>query len=137
MKKRVSEFLIGLLFGTGLILSGMGDPAKVIGFLNLAGPWDPSLAFVMLGAIAVAFVAFKWVGSRQQSVLGDPVRLPTKRTLDTPLIAGSLLFGVGWGLAGYCPGPAIMSLGAGYPQAAVFVIAMVAGMLLVQLFQKR
>lgn len=137
MKKRASEFLIGLLFGTGLILSGMGDPAKVIGFLNLAGPWDPSLAFVMLGAIAVAFVAFRWVGSRQQSVLGDPMRLPTKRTLDTPLVAGSLLFGVGWGLAGYCPGPAIMSLGAGYPQAAVFVIAMVAGMLLVQLFQKR
>lgn len=137
MKKRASEFLIGLLFGTGLILSGMGDPAKVIGFLNLAGPWDPSLAFVMLGAIAVAFVAFRWVGSRQQSVLGDPMRLPTKRTLDTPLVAGSLLFGVGWGLVGYCPGPAIMSLGAGYPQAAVFVIAMVAGMLLVQLFQKR
>ena len=137
MKKRASEFLIGLLFGTGLILSGMGDPAKVIGFLNLAGPWDPSLAFVMLGAIAVAFVAFRWVGSRQQSVLGDPMRLPTKRTLDTPLVAGSLLFGVGWGLAGYCPGPAILSLGAGYPQAAVFVIAMVAGMLLVQLFQKR
>ncbi|NLY26759.1 MAG: YeeE/YedE family protein [Alcaligenaceae bacterium] len=135
--KRFSEFLIGLLFGLGLILSGMGNPGKVIAFLDLAGAWDPSLAFVMGGAVLVAFVAFRIARTRSQAFFGDAMKLPTSRDLDTRLVAGSLVFGVGWGLAGFCPGPAIMSVGAGHVQAAIFVVAMIAGMLIVQLFQKR
>lgn len=131
--KRLSEFLIGLVFGTGLILSGMSNPAKVIGFLDISGLWDPSLAFVMGGAVLVALFAFRIARQRTQAFFGDALKLPTATQLDKRLIVGSLLFGVGWGLAGFCPGPAIVSLGAGYTQALVFVIAMVAGMLVFEL----
>ncbi|MGE4369518.1 MAG: DUF6691 family protein [Burkholderiaceae bacterium] len=131
--KRLSEFLIGLVFGTGLILSGMSNPAKVIGFLDISGLWDPSLAFVMGGAVLVALIAFRVARQRTQAFFGDALKLPTATQLDKRLIVGSLLFGVGWGLAGFCPGPAIVSLGAGYTQALVFVIAMVAGMLVFEL----
>jgi uncharacterized membrane protein YedE/YeeE len=131
--KRLSEFLIGLVFGTGLILSGMSNPAKVIGFLDISGLWDPSLAFVMGGAVLVALIAFRIARQRTQAFFGDALKLPTATQLDKRLIVGSLLFGVGWGLAGFCPGPAIVSLGAGYTQALVFVIAMVAGMLVFEL----
>lgn len=134
MKKHVlehglSEFLIGLLFGLGLILSGMTDPGKVIGFLDLFGQWDPSLAFVMGGAIAVGFFAFSIAKRRTQNFLGGAMRLPTSQDIDKRLVLGSLVFGAGWGLAGFCPGPALVSLGAGQDKAVVFVIAMVLGML--------
>ena len=134
MKKHVlehglSEFVVGLLFGFGLILSGMTDPGKVIGFLDLFGNWDPSLAFVMGGAIAVGFFAFRVAQSRTQTFLGGAMRLPTAQDIDRRLVIGSLVFGAGWGLAGFCPGPALVSLGAGQDKAVVFVIAMVLGML--------
>ena len=133
----LSEFLIGLLFGFGLILSGMTDPGKVIGFLDLFGTWDPSLAFVMGGAIAVGFFAFRLAKARATSFLGGAMRLPTSQDIDRRLIVGSLLFGAGWGLAGFCPGPALVSLGAGQDKAVVFVIAMVLGMLAFEWLEAR
>lgn len=126
----VSAFAVGLVFGLGLILSGMTDPSKVIGFLDLTGAWDPSLAFVMGGAILVGFIAFRFARKRAVSFLGGAMHIPAARHLDRTLIFGSLTFGVGWGLAGYCPGPALVALGAGQDKAVVFVIAMLAGMAL-------
>lgn len=128
MRERLSEFCIGLVFGLGLIVSGMTDPAKVLGFLDLAGPWDPSLAFVMGGAILVGVCAFALARRRRTSVLGAAMQMPAARHIDRPLVLGSLVFGAGWGIAGFCPGPAIVSLGAGEPKAVVFVLAMLAGM---------
>jgi uncharacterized membrane protein YedE/YeeE len=128
--KRLSEFLVGLLFGIGLLLSGMTDPGKVIGFLDLSGAWDPSLALVMGGAVLVGIGAFALAKRRRTAWLGDPMRLPSSGTIDRRLIGGSLLFGIGWGLAGFCPGPALVSLGSGQIKAAVFVLAMLAGMLI-------
>ncbi len=128
MKHRISEFAVGLLFGIGLILSGMTDPGKVIGFLDLAGAWDPSLALVMGGAIVVGVFAFGLAKKRSTTFLGGALHLPGSRDIDKRLLAGSLLFGAGWGLAGFCPGPAMVSLGGGEPKAAVFVLAMLAGM---------
>jgi uncharacterized protein len=118
----------GLLFGLGLIVSGMANPAKVLGFLDIAGNWDPSLALVMAGAIVVGLVAYALARRRTVSVVGLPMQLPSTRTIDARLVGGSLLFGIGWGLAGFCPGPAIVALGAGYAKAAVFVTAMLLGM---------
>jgi len=129
MHHRASEFLVGLLFGVGLILSGMTDPGKVIGFLDLFGAWDPSLALVMGGAILVGVFAFGMARKRTSTFLGGALQMPTARHIDRRLVVGSVAFGVGWGLAGFCPGPAIVSLGAGHPEAAVFVIAMLVGML--------
>ena len=126
--QRISEFGIGLVFGLGLIISGMTDPGKVLGFLDLAGLWDPSLAFVMGGAILVGVFAFAVARKRTTSVLGGAMQLPTARHIDRRLVLGSLLFGAGWGIAGFCPGPAIVSLGTGEPKALVFVLAMLAGM---------
>jgi len=126
---RLSEFIVGLLFGWGLLISGMTDPGKVIGFLDLAGVWDPSLAMVMGGAIAVGFFAFGTAKKRTSNFLGGALHLPTSRDIDKRLLLGSLLFGAGWGLAGFCPGPGIVSMAAGQPKAAVFVVAMIAGML--------
>jgi uncharacterized membrane protein YedE/YeeE len=125
---RLSEFGVGLLFGLGLVLAGMTDPSKVLGFLDLAGMWDPSLAFVMGGAIMVGLGAFALARKRSQSFLGGAMYLPTRRDIDRRLVFGSLLFGAGWGLAGFCPGPAVVSLAAGNPKAVVFVLAMLAGM---------
>jgi uncharacterized membrane protein YedE/YeeE len=130
--QRISEFLIGLLMGVGLILSGMTDPGKVIGFLDLTGQWDPSLALVMGGAIAVGIGAFALAKRRSTTWFGDSLRLPTSSAIDRRLIAGSVAFGVGWGLAGFCPGPALVALGAGHAKAGVFVLAMLAGMLVYQ-----
>ncbi|MFJ1251995.1 DUF6691 family protein [Cupriavidus sp. CuC1] len=131
---RLSSLLIslacGLVFGLGLILAGMANPGKVLGFLDLAGRWDPSLALVMGGAIAVGVVAFAFARRRAVSLLGVPMLLPASRRIDRRLLGGSLLFGVGWGLAGICPGPALVLLGAGAWQGAVFVLAMLAGMAL-------
>lgn len=121
-------FLTGLLFGLGLILSGMTDPSKVIGFLDLAGNWDPSLAFVMGGAILVGSVAFRFARGRARAWLGDVMRIPTARQIDRRLVLGSLAFGIGWGLAGYCPGPALTSLAQGGSKPLIFVAAMLSGM---------
>ncbi len=125
---RLIEFAIGLLFGIGLILSGMTDPGKVIGFLDLFGAWDPSLALVMGGAIGVGLFAFAIAKRRTTAFLGGAMHLPKPGQIDRQLVLGSLVFGVGWGLAGFCPGPALVSLGAGEPKALVFVVAMLAGM---------
>lgn len=137
MQHRIAEFLIGLLFGTGLILSGMTDPAKVIGFLDLAGAWDPSLALVMGGAVLVAVFAFAIARRRTTAFLGGTMHLPSSRDIDRRLVFGGLIFGAGWGLAGFCPGPAIVSLGAGQPKAVVFVAAMLIGMVIFELTQGR
>ena len=127
---RATPFLVGLVFGLGLCLSGMTDPTKVLGFLDLAGAWDPSLAFVMGGAIAVAFVAFRVASRRGKALSGEPLHLPTAKAIDARLIRGSLLFGVGWGLVGLCPGPAIADIGFLDGRAALFVLAMAGGMAL-------
>lgn len=122
------SLITGLIFGIGLILSGMTNPAKVIAFLDLAGRWDPSLAMVMGGAILVGLVAFRFASKRTTSMLGEPMRLPTTRAIETRLVAGSLAFGVGWGLAGFCPGPALASLMFGRSESWIFAGAMLAGM---------
>jgi uncharacterized membrane protein YedE/YeeE len=121
-----SAFLAGLLFGGGLLLAGMANPAKVLAFLDVAGSWDPSLAFVMGGAILGAAPAFAWARSHQRSLLGAQLPLPPSQGIDRRLLAGSLLFGVGWGLAGICPGPALVLAAQG--EALWFVLAMLAGM---------
>lgn len=123
-------FVTGTIFGIGLILSGMTDPSKVIGFLDVAGHWDPSLAFVMGGAILVGVVAFRFARAREKSLLGDEMRLPTSSQVDRRLVLGSLAFGTGWGLAGYCPGPALVSIAQGGAQPLIFVAAMLAGMVI-------
>ena len=122
------SFAAGLVFGVGLILSGMTDPGKVIGFLDAFGNWDPSLAFVMGGAIVVGFFAFAFAGKRGRTFLGGGLHLPQRRDIDKRLIGGSVVFGIGWGLAGFCPGPALVSLASGADKAAVFVAAMLGGM---------
>ena len=136
MRHRLSEFLVGLLFGLGLLLSGMTDPGKVLGFLDLFGQWDPSLALVMGGAIGVGVFAFALAKKRTVSFLGGVMRLPTSSQIDRRLIVGALLFGAGWGLAGFCPGPALVSLAAGQPKAAVFVAFMVVGMIIFEVIDR-
>lgn len=125
----LGAFLAGLVFGVGLIVSGMTDPGKVIGFLDIAGNWDPSLAFVMGGAVLVGFFAFSFAGRRGRSFLGGAMELPQRRDIDARLVGGSVVFGIGWGLAGFCPGPALVSFGSGQDKAAVFVASMLLGML--------
>ena len=129
--------LVGLIFGLGLLVSGMANPQKVLGFLDLAGPWDPSLALVMGGAIAVGLVGFALARKRQRSLLGEPMQLPSRTDIDAPLLIGSALFGIGWGLAGYCPGPALTGITAGMPSAILFSAAMLAGMVLFGLWNAR
>jgi len=132
-----TALLAGLLFGIGLIVSGMADPAKVLGFLDLAGAWDPSLAFVMAGAVAVGAVAFAVAGRRRVSILGTPMALQTPSFIDRRLVLGSVVFGIGWGIAGFCPGPAFVVLGMGAAKAGVFVVAMLAGMGVFELIERR
>jgi uncharacterized membrane protein YedE/YeeE len=131
--RTVSAFAAGHLFGLGLLVSGMSDPAKVLGFLDLAGHWDPSLAFVMAGAVAVSALGTLAARRRGRPLLAPRLEIPTRRDLDLPLVAGAAIFGLGWGLAGLCPGPALTLLTVAPAQAATFVAAMVAGMLLVRL----
>lgn len=133
----VTALVAGLLFGLGLVVSGMADPSKVLGFLDLAGAWDPSLAFVMAGAIAVGLAAFAVARRRRTSLIGLEMKLPGSATMDRRLVGGSLLFGIGWGIAGLCPGPGLVGLGMGQPKAAVFVLAMLAGMGLFELLENR
>ena len=137
MQHRISEFLVGLLFGLGLLLSGMTDPGKVLGFLDLFGAWDPSLALVMGGAIAVGFFAFVIAKQRTVSFLGGAVHLPTANQIDKRLLIGAVLFGAGWGLAGFCPGPALVSLASGQVKGAVFVVFMLAGMAIFETVDRR
>jgi len=132
----LSAFFIGVLFGIGLIVSGMTDPFKVIGFLDLAGAWDPSLAFVMGGAVVVGLFAFRLASKRTAAFLGGAMQVPAARHIDRRLVLGSLTFGAGWGLAGFCPGPALVALGAGYDKAVVFVLAMLAGMALFEIAER-
>ncbi|MGJ9416865.1 DUF6691 family protein [Massilia sp. CMS3.1] len=132
----VMALMAGLIFGIGLIVSGMTNPAKVIGFLDLAGKWDPSLAFVMGGAILVGVVAFGFARKRERSLLGAVMRLPTATNIDRRLVMGSLAFGAGWGLAGYCPGPALASLAYGGTKPMIFTLAMLAGMALFELLDR-
>ena len=136
MQHRISEFLVGLLFGLGLILSGMTDPGKVIGFLDLAGLWDPSLALVMGGAIAVGFFAFAIAKKRTANFLGGALHLPKSNQIDKPLVMGAMLFGAGWGLAGFCPGPGLVSLASGNAKGAFFVVFMLVGMQLFEIFNR-
>lgn len=132
----LTSLLAGLVFGLGLIISGMANPAKVLGFLDLAGRWDPSLALVMAGAIAVGLVSFAVARRRTQSFLGAEMKLPSARHIDRRLVGGGLLFGIGWGIAGFCPGPALVALGMGEVKAFVFVAAMLAGMGIFELLER-
>ena len=135
--RNLFALLAGLIFGVGLCLSGMIEPAKVQGFLDLAGLWDPSLALVMGGAIAVAFPAFLLARRRRVALFGESMQIPDRRAIDAPLVAGSLMFGVGWGLAGICPGPGIVDVGFLNPRALVFVAAMALGMAAHRLLRPR
>jgi uncharacterized protein len=133
----LTSFLAGMVFGLGLIVSGMANPAKVLGFLDVAGAWDPSLALVMMGAIAVGLVAFRFAKNRTRSLMGAQMKLPSDSAIDRRLLAGSLLFGIGWGVAGFCPGPGLVALGMGESKAVVFVAAMLAGMAVFEVLELR
>lgn len=133
--KHLIVFLAGLLFSSGLIVSGMINPQKVIGFLDLFGSWDPSLAFVMAGAVAVNFFGFRLVTRKPNPLYSEKFDIPSRADLDLELIAGASLFGVGWGLVGLCPGPAVAALSASPSKAAIFVVAMLIGMTLARSFK--
>ncbi len=127
----------GLLLGTGLIVSGMANPAKVVGFLDVSGLWDPSLGLVMGGGLLIGSLGFALLRHRRQTLLGEPLNLPTNRTINARLIAGSVLFGIGWGLTGICPGPGLVLLGAGLDAGVVYVLSLLAGMALYSLIERR
>ncbi|MDH4394217.1 MAG: YeeE/YedE family protein [Limnobacter sp.] len=133
---RLASLASGFVFGVGLLISGMANPDKVLGFLDLAGEWDPSLAFVMGGAIAVGLLAFAISKKRTLSFLGEPMRMPTSTDIDKKLILGGVLFGLGWGLAGFCPGPALVSITSLDPKVLLFVGSMLIGMLGFELFER-
>ena len=128
MKIALAAYVAGVLFGLGLAVSHMTDPAKVLAFLDVAGNWDPSLILVMAGAVAVYFAAARVAGGRTAPLFAERFQIPTRKDIDSPLVAGSLIFGAGWGLVGLCPGPAITALISGQSKAVLFVIAMLAGM---------
>ncbi|MGO9133061.1 MAG: DUF6691 family protein [Methylovirgula sp.] len=134
MKTLVAAFLCGLIFGIGLIVAQMSNPAKVLNFLDIAGAWDPSLAFVMIGAIPVAAIGFALSRRRKAPLLAEKFQTPAATKIDLPLVIGAALFGIGWGLVGFCPGPALTALGFGRSEAAIFVAAMLAGMALFQAY---
>lgn len=135
--QRFIEFVLGLTFGLGLLISGMTDPGKVQGFLDLAGSWDPSLAFVMGGGVMVGLIGFGVAKKKVVSLSGAPLQWPELTRIDRPLVLGSLMFGLGWGLAGFCPGPALVAMASGNDKALVFVLTMMAGMALFERFKKR
>ena len=130
MVTALSAFVCGLVFALGLGLGGMTQPARVIGFLDVTGPWDPTLAFVMGGAVSTASLFFPRILVRSKALSGARFAVPTRQDIDAPLVLGAALFGVGWGLAGYCPGPALVSLVTGSPSVFIFVAAMIAGLFL-------
>ncbi len=133
----LTALLAGLVFGLGLIISGMANPAKVLGFLDLAGAWDPSLALVMAGAIGAGFIPFLLARNRTRSLIGLQMMLPTAKGIDRRLVMGSSVFGIGWGIAGFCPGPGLVAIGMGEPKALLFVAAMLVGMGLFELLEQR
>ncbi|HZZ93654.1 MAG TPA: DUF6691 family protein [Usitatibacter sp.] len=135
--EKIASFAAGLLFGAGLLVSGMANPAKVVGFLDIFGAWDPSLALVMGGAVGVGLVGFAFASRRATSALGLPMYLSANQRIDRRLVLGAAVFGVGWGLAGFCPGPALVSLATGSPKAILFVGSMLAGMALFELWGAR
>ena len=135
--QRVIEFVLGLIFGLGLLISGMTDPGKVQGFLDLAGAWDPSLAFVMGGGVMVGWIGFSVAKKKATSLSDTPFQWPEMTQIDRPLVLGSLIFGLGWGLAGFCPGPALVAMASGNDKALVFVVAMLVGMVIYGCFKKR
>lgn len=137
MKYTLASLFAGLIFGVGLLVSGMANPEKVLDFLDIAGQWDPSLALVMAGAILVGIFAFTIARQRTLSFLGFSMKLPSSTKVDKRLVVGGLTFGVGWGIAGFCPGPGLVALGAGEAKAVVFVAAMVAGMALFELIERQ
>ena len=126
--RAIAGFLCGLIFGIGLVVSGMSNPAKVLNFLDLAGTWDPSLAFVMGGAVAVTFIGYRFLQNRPQPVLAEQFHMPSVRDVDAPLLTGAACFGLGWGLGGFCPGPAVTSLALHADGTLVFVLCMLVGM---------
>ncbi|MCH4242591.1 YeeE/YedE family protein [Acinetobacter gerneri] len=128
--KNIFAFIFGGLFSIGLMISGMSNPGKVIGFLDLFGQWDPSLAFVMIGAILVAFIPFQKAIRKPKTIFNEKIELPNNNKIDKKLITGAFIFGVGWGIAGICPAPAFTLIGLGYYQALYFIIAMLAGVLI-------
>lgn len=134
---KLTAFFSGLIFGLGLLLAGMTNPAKVLAFLDLAGAWDPSLALVMAGAIAVAVIPLQWARKNRLSLLGARMQLPVKREMDARLIGGSLVFGVGWGIAGICPGPAVAILLTGHWKILIFILAMLVGMYVFSALESR
>lgn len=134
MRQIVAALVSGFLFAIGLVVSGMTQPAKVVGFLDFFGAWDPSLAFVMGGAIAIYLPLFRWVRGRSRSLLGARFLIPTRNDLSPRLLIGAALFGIGWGLAGFCPGPGIVSAASGGTTALIFFGAMIGGMLLFRVF---
>lgn len=128
--RNVSSFLLGTLFGLGLIISGMANPEKVLGFLDIGGQWDPSLGFVMIGAIAIASVGFYASRRIKKPLLAERKHLPAQQQIDGQLLVGSAVFGLGWGVAGFCPGPAVVAVGAAKSGAIIFLVAMLVGMLI-------
>ena len=137
MSTVIASFLCGLVFGFGLLISGMTDPMKVLGFLDILGRWDPTLAFVMVGALAVSGVGFAFVRRRSAPLLASQTLWPTRTQIDAPLVAGSILFGIGWGLVGLCPGPALENVATLSPRVIVFVVAMTVGMILQDAWPRR
>ena len=133
----LASFLCGLIFGAGLMISGMTQPAKVLGFLDILGRWDPTLAFVMAGALAISSLGYALARRQRQPIIAAQQFWPTRTDIDRPLVVGSVLFGIGWGLAGLCPGPALENLASLSPRVIVFVIAMIAGMSVLDLWQRR
>ncbi len=136
MKNSLGAIIVGYIFAIGLGVSGMTQPEKVIGFLNLFGGWDPSLVFVMVGAISIHFVLYKWIRRRSQPLFASRWFVPEQTRITPSLVLGSAIFGVGWGLGGYCPGPALVSLGSLQARSAIFVSAMIAGMVLFKLVDR-
>lgn len=134
-KAQLSAFLVGIIFGTGLIISGLTNPSKVLAFLDIFGVWDPSLALVMAGAISVGLVAFHFAKRLKKSFLGEPIKLPIEKIIDNQLIAGSVIFGIGWGLVGICPGPSLVLLGNSDDKAFVFVSSVITGFVLYEIIQ--
>jgi len=135
--KNTITFLAGLIFGLGLIVSGMTNPANIIGFLDIAGNWNPSLVLVMPETISITFFAFRYMANKKLTLFNEPVHLPGTTQLSKELVIGSLLFGAGWALAGFCPGPALVALGTGSKQAGIFVLAMLVGMYGHDIFYER
>jgi len=129
------SYLIGLVFGVGISISGMANPAKVLNFFDVAGSWDPSLAFVMGGALVVTFIGYRFVLRRPAPLLAESFQLPTRRDLDLPLIGGAAVFGIGWGIAGFCPGGALPALGTGRVEVFIFVAALLGGILAAKALQ--